>query len=83
MSDKLYLYPVIIRIWHVLNAICILGLIVTGASMQAIGSQLEFIDFKLAVKVHDIFGIILSVNYLLFILANIKTGNTKHYFYRS
>jgi thiosulfate reductase cytochrome b subunit len=83
MSDRIYLYPLVIRIWHVLNAIFILGLIITGASMQAMGSRLEFIDFKLAVKIHDISGILLSVNYLLFLLANIRTRNTRHYFYKS
>lgn len=49
--------------------------------MQYTGSGFEFINFKTAVKIHDIFGILLSINYLIFLIANIKTGNTRHYFY--
>jgi thiosulfate reductase cytochrome b subunit len=83
MNERIYLYPLIIRIWHVLNALFILTLIITGVSMQSTGSVYQFINFNLAVKIHDIFGILLSVNYLIYLIANYKTGNTKHYFYKT
>jgi thiosulfate reductase cytochrome b subunit len=83
MTDRIYLYPVIIRIWHLLNALFIITLIITGVSMQYTGTGYEFINFNKAVKIHDIFGIMLSVNYLLFLIANIVTGNAKHYFYKT
>ena len=83
MSDRIYLYPLIIRIWHVLNALFILLLIITGVSMQYTGSGYEFINFKRAVKIHDILGILLTANYLIYLIANFKTGNTKHYFYKT
>jgi thiosulfate reductase cytochrome b subunit len=51
--------------------------------MYATGSGYEFMNFKTAVKIHDIFGILLSVNYVLFVIANLRTGNIIHYLYRS
>jgi thiosulfate reductase cytochrome b subunit len=83
MTERIYLYPLIIRIWHILNALFILTLIITGASMYATGSGYDFMNFNVAVKIHDVIGILLSINYLLFIIANFKTGNIKHYLYRS
>jgi len=83
MANRIYLYPLIIRIWHLLNALFILALIFTGCSMYATGSGYEFMKFKAAVKIHDVLGILLTANYALFILANFKTGNIKHYLFRS
>jgi len=83
MTDRIYLYPVIIRIWHILNALFILALIITGANMYATGSGYEFMNFKISVKIHDVFGILLTANYALFIIANFKTGNIRHYLYKS
>ena len=34
MENKLYLYPGLIRIWHLLNALLIITLIISGLSMQ-------------------------------------------------
>ena len=46
-ENKIYFYPVWLRIWHGLNAIGIIVLIITGISMQSIESS--FIQFKTAV----------------------------------
>ena len=36
---KMYLYPKWIRIWHLLNALMFIVLIVTGLSMQYTGKE--------------------------------------------
>lgn len=79
MSAKIYLYPVWIRLWHALNALLILLLIVSGVSMQYSSPDHAFIRFDMAVTLHNISGIILTVNYLGFLIGNIFTPNGKYY----
>ena len=79
MSSKIYLYPVWVRLWHLLNALMIIVLILTGVSMQYSNPGAPFIRFDLAVSWHNIAGIILTFNYLIFIIGNIATPNGKFY----
>ncbi|HOI48069.1 MAG TPA: cytochrome b/b6 domain-containing protein [Prolixibacteraceae bacterium] len=77
-TEKLYFYPVWLRVWHGFNALGILVLIVTGISMQwSIDSPL--INFSLAVKMHNIAGVVVSIGYLLFFAGNLFTVNGKFY----
>ena len=76
MSEhKLYLYPLWLRIWHGINALCIIILIVTGISMQYSNPDYPIIDFKHAVYFHNLFGVITTINYILFIIANSISEN--------
>ncbi|NOY38036.1 MAG: hypothetical protein GXO83_10750 [Chlorobi bacterium] len=79
MTKRLYLYPVFIRIWHLLNALFILTLILTGINMQYANPDNMIISFSTSVFVHNICGIGLSLNYLLFFFGNLFTDNGKHY----
>lgn len=79
MENKLYLYPGLIRIWHLLNALLIIALIISGLSMQYTDPINPFIRFDLAVSLHNITGFILIFNYLLFIIANTISKNGRHY----
>ena len=79
MSEKIYLYPVWIRLWHALNAILIILLIITGVSMQFTNPDNPFIRFDIAVKMHNISGMILTLNYFFFLAGTIVTPNGKHY----
>ena len=82
MEGKLYLYPVWVRLWHWINAILCLLLIISGVSMQYSDPQYPFIRFDWAVYIHDISGIVLSLSYLFFILGNLLTPNGKQYLFR-
>ncbi|HRA60550.1 MAG: cytochrome b/b6 domain-containing protein [Draconibacterium sp.] len=77
-NTKLYFYPVWLRIWHAVNAIGIILLIITGFSLQS-GIDSTFINFKLAVNIHNIAGITVAINYLLFFIGNFVTQNIKFY----
>ena len=79
MSGKIYLYPLWIRLWHGLNAILIILLILTGVSMQYTDPANPFIRFDLAVKMHNISGIILTANYLIFLIGTFTTPNGRYY----
>ena len=78
-EEKIYFYPVIIRLWHVINAVLCLILIITGISMQFSNPKYPLIRFNVAVSLHNIVAILFSVNYFLFLFGNIVSGNGRHY----
>jgi len=78
-ESKIYFYPVWLRIWHGINALGILILIVTGINMQYSNPDLELMNFNLAVNLHNIAGILVTVNYLVFFFGNMFTSNKKFY----
>jgi thiosulfate reductase cytochrome b subunit len=73
----LYLYPVWLRLWHWVNALLFLTLMVTGVSMHYSLSWL--VPFDVAVPVHNTAGMLLTVSWLVFLAGNIWGGNGKHY----
>ena len=75
----IYHYQVYIRLWHMLNAIFILVLIITGLSMQYSNPDVFLIPFPISVRMHNVSGIGLTASYLLFITGNNISGNGKHY----
>lgn len=77
-NTKLYFYPLWLRIWHGINALGIILLIITGISMQW-GVESSFIEFQIAVKIHNISGVVVTLNYLLFFIGNIVTKNISFY----
>ena len=80
-KHKIYLYPKWVRIWHGLNALAIIFLIVTGISMQYSSVDYPKIRFDRAVYLHNIFGVITAFNYVYFLIANLLTGNAKAYIF--
>jgi thiosulfate reductase cytochrome b subunit len=76
---SIYLYPIWVRLWHAFNALMFLLLIFTGLSMQYSNPEYPFIRFDIAVTIHNICGIFLSLNYLVIFLGNIVTGNGNFY----
>ncbi|MBT3385909.1 MAG: cytochrome B [Prolixibacteraceae bacterium] len=77
--EKLYLYPLWLRIWHGVNALGIVVLIVSGISMQYPSTKFTMLDFGTAVNMHNIAGVIVSFSFLLFFLGNMFTKNRKFY----
>lgn len=79
MDERLYLYPSMIRFWHFINAFMILVLIVSGVSMQYSDPLRPILRFDIAVTLHNLSGILLTLNYSLFIIGNVISGNARHY----
>jgi thiosulfate reductase cytochrome b subunit len=79
MAEKIYFYPVWIRMWHWLNALMFLLLIGTGLSMQYSSPDYPLIRFDMAVSVHNIAGIIVTLGYFVFVIGNMVTSNGKFY----
>ena len=78
-TEKLYFYPVWLRIWHGINALGILTLIFTGISMQSGAPVSEAVGFNLLVNLHNIAGIVVTLSYFLFFIGNLVTSNGKFY----
>ncbi|MCY1723386.1 cytochrome b/b6 domain-containing protein [Prolixibacteraceae bacterium Z1-6] len=77
-TNKIYFYPLWLRIWHAINAIGIILLIITGISMRT-AEESSFISFNVAVNVHNVSGVLVSINYLVFLIGNIITRNSVYY----
>jgi thiosulfate reductase cytochrome b subunit len=77
-SEKIYFYPVWLRVWHGINALGIIALILTGVSMQSTTAA-SAIGFNLIINIHNIAGVIVSLCYLLFFIGNMVTKNGKFY----
>jgi thiosulfate reductase cytochrome b subunit len=77
--EKIYYYPIWIRVWHTINALTCLLLIVTGMSMQYSNIQHPIIRFDIAVAWHNGGGIVLTVNYLIFFIGNLIFKNGSYY----
>jgi thiosulfate reductase cytochrome b subunit len=77
----MYLYPKWIRIWHVINAIMFLVLIITGISMQYTDKEngIYMVGFALAVKWHNYAAFVLTLNYIIFFVGNGFTSNGRYY----
>jgi len=77
----MYLYPKWIRIWHVINAVIFLILIVTGLSMQYTDKENAsyVVGFAKAVRWHNFAAMVLVLNYILFVTGNLLTNNGRYY----
>ena len=78
-SEKFYFYPVWLRIWHGLNALGIITLIITGISMQSSIESSHILSFKVIVNIHNIAGILVTLSYFIYFIGNLVTPNGKFY----
>lgn len=79
MSERVFILPLWIRIWHWTNALLIIILTVTGISLHFSDPSLTLVRFDVAARIHDIAGLALVALYGFFVVANIVTGNWWQY----
>jgi thiosulfate reductase cytochrome b subunit len=80
MANKgIYLYPIWVRLWHLVNALTFILLIITGISLHYAFTGNRMIPFEVAVAMHNICAIILTINYGIFIVGNFFSGNGIYY----
>ncbi|NPA40614.1 MAG: cytochrome B [Thermodesulfobacteria bacterium] len=70
---KVYLHPLPVRIWHWINAISFIILILTGLQIRLV-DKWHWISFQTAVKIHSYFGFILLANYFIWAIYYFFTG---------
>ncbi len=76
---KIFLYPLWLRIWHWLNALLFVVLILSGMSLHYAGSGDFLFSFEVAMIAHNTAGVIVSFIYLFYFILNLTSGNIKHY----
>jgi thiosulfate reductase cytochrome b subunit len=77
---EMYLYPLWVRIWHWLNALMCVALIITGISLHFSDPDNPLImDFDTSILLHNYAGLIMTVLYILFIVGNLVSTNGVHY----
>lgn len=82
MSERFYLLPIWLRIWHWTNALMIITLAITGISLHFAAPDRFLVEFSLAARIHDIAGMTLTTAYVFYFIMNIVTGNGLQYFPR-
>jgi len=78
-NKKLYLYPIWIRLWHVINALMFILLLLTGISLHFASAESSLIPFQISVGIHNVCAIILTINFGVFVIGNMFTGNGMYY----
>lgn len=75
---KIYLHPLPIRIWHWVNALGFIILILTGAQIK-LGNKINLFSFETAVDIHSWLGFILLANYFIWSIYYLLTLKIKIY----
>ena len=78
-TKRIYLYSKWIRLWHATNALMFILLVVTGISLHYASAENSLIPFQVSVGIHNICAIILSINFGVFIIGNMFSGNGTYY----
>lgn len=76
---KEYFYPVWLRMWHWLNAIIFLVLIVSGISLHYSASSELFMPFETAITAHNVAGLLLTIAYTYYLMALFSTNAYRSY----
>lgn len=64
-TDRIYITPTPVRIWHWLNALGIVTLCVTGIQIRFPEYANIFGTYKAAIRLHDVAGVTVSISFLL------------------
>jgi thiosulfate reductase cytochrome b subunit len=75
---KIYLHPLPVRVWHWINALSFLVLIVTGLQIRY-RDVIQITSFKTAVDIHNIFGFTMIFNFFIWLLYYLLSGKIKIY----
>ncbi len=76
--QRIYVHPLPVRIWHWLNALGFIALILTGVQIRY-SDLVAAVPFKLAVELHNWIGFALIGNYFIWLLFYLFTDKIKVY----
>ena len=75
---KVFLHPLPIRIWHMINAAGFVTMILTGIQIRYVG-LIDVVSFRTAVTVHNYTGLLLICNYFIWLLFYLLTDKIRVY----
>lgn len=76
--QRLYVHPLPVRIWHMINATGFLVMLFTGTQIRYIG-LFDLMSFSNAVNVHNWTGLVLIANYFIWLLFYLFTDKIRVY----
>jgi len=79
MAEKIYLHPLVERIWHGIHALSILILILSGVQIHWPASINIFGNFQKAISVHNCFGLVVLGDFFLWFIYNLVSRRITHY----
>lgn len=79
MTERIYLLPLWIRLWHWGNALLIVTLAVTGICLHFAAPQPALLEFRLASEIHNLAGLALVAFYVVFLVGNVASGNWRQF----
>jgi len=80
--NKVYLHSSTIRVWHWLNALIVLILLITGIQLRVPGIEI-FPTFSMAVWIHKYAGFAMAASFIFWLIYEIVTPSfRRHYLLR-
>jgi thiosulfate reductase cytochrome b subunit len=78
MMERIYVHPLPVRIWHWVNAIGFVVMIITGIQVRYVG-LVDMMSFKTAVSLHNWTGFLLIANFFIWLLFYLFSDKIKAY----
>jgi thiosulfate reductase cytochrome b subunit len=77
--NKVYLHTLTIRIWHWINALIVIILLVTGVQLRAPGIEI-ISKFSIAVLIHKYAGFAMAASFLFWLVYVIVKGSFRRHY---
>jgi thiosulfate reductase cytochrome b subunit len=74
----IYIHPLPVRIWHWINAVGFVLMILTGMQIRYVG-LIDVVSFKTAVNVHNAIGFVLIANFCLWLAFYLTSDRIRAY----
>lgn len=74
---RLYLHPLSERLWHWIQALIIMGLLLTGAVIH--WSDYSHLPYSFTVQLHNLLGILLICSFFFWLFYGALSGRITHY----
>ena len=75
---RIYVHPLPVRIWHWINALGFVAMIVTGLQIRYIG-LFDLLSFRTAVVLHEWIGFVLIANFFVWLLFYLFSDKIRVY----
>jgi thiosulfate reductase cytochrome b subunit len=75
---RLYIHPLPVRIWHWINAVTCVMLVLTGIQIRYVG-LINVVPFRIAVVVHNWLGFVLIANFFVWFFFYLFSNRIKVY----
>ena len=76
--EKIYVHPLPVRIWHWVNAVGFVAMILTGVQIRYVG-EIDVMSFRTAVNLHNWIGFALIANFFIWLVFYLFTDKIKAY----